>query len=242
VRALVAAGIAICDGMSMRTLAQTGPAPAPATTRPRSLTTALMATLCWALGLAVALSPLMARWGQAWLPQVQLQLEAMDDHYRTAELAIDLQHGEPKILWTVQQARSIVVGDKVAMPDARGVAQASTLLINLWGPPCLLWACLLGHMRLRRLADARGLLQLALTAVATTGLLSLDVPMVLWAAIWSLHASAMAPQDFSLLLWWANFLDGGGRWALACAGGMAICGPYSGKTPMLDAPPPASCP
>jgi hypothetical protein len=215
---------------------------APNDARPRPPARALLATLGWALLLAVALSPVMARWSPAWLPHIQQQLEAMDDHYRTAELAIDLQHGEPKILWTVQQARSIVVGDKVAMPHPRGVAQASTLLINLWGPPCLLWACLLGHARLRQLMGMQGLQRLALTTLATLALLCLDVPMVLWAAIWSLHASTMAPDAFSPLLWWAKLLDGGGRWALACAAGLAICRPGSDHVPVLDAPAPTSCP
>lgn len=196
---------------------------------------ALLATLSWALVLAIALSPVAARWSPAWLPLIQWQLEAMDDHYRTAELSIDLRHGEPKILWTVQQARSIVVGEKVAMPHAQGIAQASTLLINLWGPPCLVWACLLGQAPLRQLIGTDGLQRLALAMLATLALLCLDVPMVLWAAIWSLHASTMAPDAFSPLLWWANLLDGGGRWALACALGLAI-----GSHGVLSASPLAS--
>jgi hypothetical protein len=208
--------------MNMRSFEQAAPQPPSANAGPRSPAAALLATLCWALAMTVFLSPAMGRWSQAWLPLLQLQLATMDDHYRTANLAIDLLHGEPKILWTVQQARSIVVGDKVAMPHPQGVAQASTLLINLWGPCGLVWACLLGHARLRQLMGIEGLRRLAMAMLATLTLLCLDVPMVLWAAIWSLHASTMAPDDFSPLLWWANFLDGGGRWALACAFGLAI--------------------
>ncbi len=226
--------------MTMRRSAPGAPSPLAANVRPRSVTTALLFTLCWALVLTMALSPVMVRWGQAWLPRIQTQLEAMDDHYRTAELAIEVQQGEPKILWTVQQARSIVVGDRVAMPDPRGVAQASTLLVNLWGPPCLLWACLLGQLRPMSKTGASAIRQLALTALATLALLCMDVPMVLWAAIWSLHAAAMAPDAFSPLLWWAQLLDGGGRWALACAAGLAIGRPVA-VAPM-PAPPSPSAP
>ncbi|WP_290642358.1 hypothetical protein, partial [Aquabacterium sp.] len=51
---------------------------------------------------------------------------------------------------------------------------------------------------------------------------SLDVPMVLWGAIWSLHVDAFAPDLFSPLLIWCQFLQGGGRFAMTALLGILI--------------------
>jgi hypothetical protein len=186
----------------------------------------LLHTLLWALLITGTVAPVMSRHAAALLPALDAQLTWMDDHYRTLSLHIARQSGEPVIVWVVQQARSIVVGERVAMPHPLGRADASTLLVHLWGPACLLWAWLLGHGSWRwRGRGWRG--RMAQGIAATALLLTLDVPMVLWAAIWSLHASTMAPGEFSLLLWWAALMDGGGRWALALGLGMAICAPLA---------------
>jgi hypothetical protein len=46
----------------------------------------------------------------------------------------------------------------------------------------------------------------------------LDVPMVLLGSIWDLLYSNFAPGDWSLTVRWMNFMNGGGRLALALAG------------------------
>jgi hypothetical protein len=196
----------------------------------------LLHTLLWALLLMVVVPPAASRHVAMVLPALGALLGWMDDHYRTLSLHVAVQAGEPVILWVVQQAHSIVVGERVAMPHPLGRAEASTLLAHLWGPACLLWAWLLGHAARRPVGVGPLVTCLALGTGATLLLLCLDVPMVLWAAIWSLHASSMAPGDFSMLLWWAALMDGGGRWALALGLAMAICPPAA----LLEAPARAS--
>ncbi len=187
----------------------------------------LLRTLLWALLIAGTVAPVISRHVAMLLPALATQLAWMDDHYRTLSLRVARQSGEPVIVWVVQQAHSIVVGERVAMPHPLGRADASTLLVHLWGPACLLWAWLLGHSSWRWPGARVCLVRMTQGIAATALLLTLDVPMVLWAAIWSLHASTMAPGDFSLLLWWAALMDGGGRWALALGLGMAIRPPLS---------------
>jgi hypothetical protein len=196
----------------------------------------LLHTLLWALLLMVVVPPAVSRHVATMLPALEAQLDWMDDHYRTLSLHVAVQAGEPVILWVVQQARSIVVGERVAMPHPLGRAEASTLLAHLWGPACLLWAWLLGHAARHAVHAGQLMAHLALGIGATLLLWCLDVPMVLWAAIWSFHASSMAPGDFSMLLWWGALMDGGGRWALALGLAMAICPPAA----LLEAPARAS--
>jgi len=185
----------------------------------------LLRTLVWALLLAGMVVPALSRHAASLLPVLDAQLSWMDDHYRTVSLVITPRSGELVILWTVQQVRSIVVGEHVAMPHPLGRAEASTLLVHLWGPACLLWAWLLGHTdwRQRRVGALLG--RLSWGAGATLLMVALDVPMVLWAAIWSFHAQGMSPDGFSPLLWWAALMDGGGRWALALGLSLSICPP-----------------
>ncbi len=185
----------------------------------------LLYTLLWALLLAGVVVPALSRHAASLLPVLDAQLSWMDDNYRTVSLGITPRSGELVILWTVQQVRSIVVGEHVAMPHPLGRAEASTLLVHLWGPACLLWAWLLGHTACRNWRGGDLLSRLGWGMGATLLMVALDVPMVLWAAIWSFHAQGMAPDAFSPLLWWAALMDGGGRWALALGLGLSICPP-----------------
>jgi hypothetical protein len=62
----------------------------------------------------------------------------------------------------------------------------------------------------------------AVTApMALAFMCALDVPFVLWASLWSLHVDSYAPDLWSPLLVWRDFLQGGGRFALAVLLGLA---------------------
>ncbi|MHB8474595.1 MAG: hypothetical protein ACYDC8_17475 [Gammaproteobacteria bacterium] len=53
-------------------------------------------------------------------------------------------------------------------------------------------------------------------------LLAVDVPLVLWSGLWSLFVAAVDPNRFSPLLIWTDFLQSGGRIALAVTLGALV--------------------
>ncbi len=156
------------------------------------------------------------RWGQALadslLPLVAAEIEGLDNTYRIVSLALVDRGGEQLIRIVVTLARCVVLPDGAHCGDPRAQAQVSTLLGHLTLPPALTVAAVLAWP----LASWReAACRLPLLGLAVVGVLALDVPMVLWASLWQLHVDAFAPGLFSPLLMWLDFLQGGGRMALA---------------------------
>jgi hypothetical protein len=172
--------------------------------------------LCLAMVVAAA-----HRWGLAaaeWvLPMIAAQIHAMDNTYRIVSLAVITQGGEDLIRIVVTLARCVVLPDGAHCSDPRAQAQASTLLGHLTLPPTLAVAAVLAWPAAswRELAWRIPMLLPSLMI-----LVALDVPMVLWGSLWRLHVDAFAPQLWSPLLNWVDFLQTGGRMALGlvCAG------------------------
>lgn len=174
--------------------------------------------LCLGLVLAATL-----RWGPAMadslLPFIAAEIAWLDNTYRVVSLALVHKGGEQLIRIVVTLARCVVLPDGAHCGDPRAQAQVSTLLGHLTLPPALTVAAVLAWP----LASWReALWRLPLLGLAVAGVLALDVPMVLWASLWQLHVEAFAPGLFSPLLMWLDFLQGGGRMALAllAAGGV----------------------
>lgn len=148
------------------------------------------------------------------LPVFKAEMQWLDDTYRIDRLAIDTQGADQVIRVEVGLAHCIVLSDHAFCPDPRGHANASTLVGNVSLPAVLLvgvavaWPARRGRERFLRIL----VLPLALSL-----LWALDVPMILWASIWSLHVDAFAPDLVSPLLIWRDFLQSGGRLALAGA-------------------------
>lgn len=178
----------------------------------------------WRFVLCLAIVLMAAwRWGQplaeALLPWIASEINALDNTYRIVSLDVVQRGGEALIRIVVTLARCVVLPDGAHCADPRAQAQVSTLLGHLTLPPSLALAAVLAWppASWRELAWRAPLLPLGLSV-----LLALDVPMVLWASLWQLHVEAFAPGLFSPLLLWLNFLQSGGRMALAlvCAGGV----------------------
>jgi hypothetical protein len=175
------------------------------------------------LPLALGLGWLGAHYGvllaQWLLPWWQAELNWLDDTYRIDRLYVDTQGADQVVRIVVGQAHCLVLKGVAYCGDPRGRANASTLVGHVSMSAALLLTIALAWPVARWREYGGRLLCLPLAL----GLMwALDVPMVLWASLWSLHVDAFAPDTFSPLLLWQAFLQGGGRLALAVVLGSAV--------------------
>ena len=157
---------------------------------------------------------------QAVLPGVRLVMQQWDDTYRIEDLGLFRVGADRVVGVSVSLARCVVMEGLAVCPGAhKGLAQASTLagsvdlVLILMGAGVLTWP-----VRQRQEYAWR------LVAVVPVVLLiwSVDVPLVLWGAIWSLHHDAYVPASWSPLLAWVDFMKSGGRLALTGLGGGTV--------------------
>lgn len=150
--------------------------------------------------------------GNALAPIFHSEIQLLDDTYRVDGLSVDQEGGDPVLRLRAGQAHYIILNGQAFPPDPRGKADASTLLGNIVLPAGLMLAIVLAWPTTRAITY---LSRLALVVPAIGLLWAIDVPMILWGGIWSLHVDAFAPDLFSPLLLWCKFLQGGGRQILA---------------------------
>lgn len=173
--------------------------------------------------IALVLASLSFRFGaqltESLLPAIQSEFEWLDDTYEIKGLYLDREGADQVVRIVVSQARCLVLRDRAFCGDPRGRANASTLLGNITLPAVLLLALVLAWPVAR---PSELVFRMILAPISLALMWALDVPFVLWSAIWSLHVDAFAPDMFSPLLIWSQFLQGGGRLVLAILFGLMV--------------------
>lgn len=156
---------------------------------------------------------------ESLLPAIEAEFKWLDDTYDIKKLYVDREGADQVVRIVVSQARCIVLIDRAFCGDPRGRANASTLIGNITLPAVLLVSLVLAWpvTRSTELVWRAVFMPIGLALVW-----ALDVPFVLWSAIWSLHVDAFAPGMFSPLLIWGQFLQGGGRMVLAILLGLSV--------------------
>lgn len=152
------------------------------------------------------------------LPLYRWEIGIIEDRYRVIGMALDHEGADRVVRLQVTLAKPVFIGTQFLMPDERGRADASTLVGHVLQPAVLLFALLLAWPAKNRLAYA---LRLFAALPFCTIIIMLDVPLVLLASLWGIIVDHLAPNAFSPLILWSQFLQGGGRWALGLAGGAA---------------------
>lgn len=180
-------------------------------------------TVLRCIALLLILCALALRWGDLLiahlLPWFELTLNTLDDTYRIDQLMLDQEGADHVIRVVVRLAHCVILEGNAycGHPDAQ--ANASTLAGHVLMPATCLLALVLAWPARSWLEHA---IRLALLPVALGTLWSLDVPFILWAALWRLHVDAFAPHTVSPLLSWSQFLESGGRMGLAVLGASSV--------------------
>ena len=158
--------------------------------------------------------------GQALSPLLKSELTALDGSFRVDRLSVDREGADQVLRLDVGLARPLSLDGQTFYPDPRGRATASTLVGNLTLPCVLLIAVALAWpARSRRLLATRALVLVP----ALLLLCMLVTPFILWAEVWGLVVHTADPDPaFSALLFWGDFLLGGGGYALAIALGACV--------------------
>lgn len=155
---------------------------------------------------------------EALLPLIHAELHWLDDSYRILNLGLARQGADSVLRLDVTLARFVVVGAHVIAPDPRGHAVVTTLAASLF-KPVIVGLALLAAWPVQRALQYAWRLLIGVPLLLL--LLPLDVPLVLLGEVWELVRMARAPDSFSLLIIWKDFLQGGGRLALAFCAAMA---------------------
>ena len=173
----------------------------------------LMLALAYAVLLAasVRFGPL---YSAAWLPLFQWQMEYIAPDYKVVTLHIVERQRQRVIEAVIETVRPVRIGGTI-IPAGVPVT-TSTVIGNQLLHPVLLFSLLLAWPTVS--LKARGLL--LLLAVPVLGVVEmLDIPLVLLGSVQDMLLAMLAPDQLraSVLVYWMNFLNSGGRQALTLA-------------------------
>lgn len=151
------------------------------------------------------------------LPLYKWEIGKVADEFRIISFNLENRDLERVIRMKVTLTKPIRIAGHSLMPDARGVAEASTSLSHIWQMAVLCFAMIFAWpTKLFRTYFVR----LAIAIPWLVAFSMLDTPLALLAAIWDLILINIAPGNFSPLITWNSLLEGGGRLALGLVAGM----------------------
>lgn len=156
------------------------------------------------------------------LPAYRLVFETLLDDFRLVSMGVG-QEGPDRVLRAEVTWRQIaVIAGHVIYPDPRALATASTLATHaLQGPIVALLACNAWPVVHYRPAWLQLAMRSLLMAPMLPVLILVDAPMVLAAELWAIVLDAFDSKAVSPLVVWKTFLQGGGRYAIGLAAGVA---------------------
>lgn len=148
------------------------------------------------------------RWELGWI----------EHPFLIKKIALVSAGGEALIRLDVGLARVVTVAGRVLWPDQGGGSWVTTLTGHVLVPPIVALGVILAWPA-RRYAEYP--LRFVCLLPCLLLVMALDVPLLLLAEAWRPLIEADRQRLPSLLLAWAGFLTGGGRFVLAIAAGLA---------------------
>lgn len=156
------------------------------------------------------------------LPLYKWEIRTIADQYRILSFGLDNEGFDRVIRIKVALAKPVYIAGNFLIPDARGVAIASTTIAHVWQMTIV---CLAMIFAWPPLSMRTCLARLAIALPVLILLTMLDVPLVLLASLWDLIIQNTAPDTFSILVLWNSILEQGGRLTLGLtAGVLAVLG------------------
>lgn len=162
-------------------------------------------------------------WGERYveflLPAYRWEIAIFMPEYRIVSLGIHDIHGESAIRLTLELVRYLSVGSQLFPPG--GIVFGSTLTGQALQHPIVLLSLVVAWPA----RDVRERTMSLLAAIPFLLLLEwLDIPWVLMGSVQDLVFARVAPDETSAAIIWMNFLNGGGRFALAIAAALGALG------------------
>lgn len=153
---------------------------------------------------------------QAALPILALAFPYAAPDFQLQQFGMTQVGGEWVFRAEVMWKRITFIGGHAIYPDPRGTAQATTLAAHaLLGPVVASIIALAWPICGRKTMLTELFFRLTALMGVVLALLLLDVPFVLSGELWQLALDALDPGDTRAVIIWKNFMQGGGRFALA---------------------------
>jgi hypothetical protein len=150
----------------------------------------------------------------AAMPPFRIWLGWIDSTYRTIDLSVANANGELVVRRLATPAHPHAVGGEVVDGDpSQPIATQAAAGLVL--QPLVLALALVVAWPWRSAAE----LAVRVTVAAPLALLIalLDVPLMLYGVAWNSELALLDPSAFSPLVYWADFMNAGGRFALTVA-------------------------
>jgi hypothetical protein len=173
------------------------------------------ASLLWRLPLATALVLLAAHlWSHDLLvqlkPVLSWALETAADDFTVLQFDFAKDRGNDSLVALAQLKRTLMFGSTAVVPDGVTAMAVGSATGNVLQPMLvalvlmLAWPAHLLEMAVR----------LAIGTALQAGVLLINTPLSMAAWLWFAHLQRYAPDQWSALVWWNIFLNGGGRLVL----------------------------
>jgi hypothetical protein len=144
------------------------------------------------------------------LPLYRAAFQLIDSDFRILSLGLSMEGADHVIRLNVTLSHAIVVAGHLVMANPEGIASATTLIGNVFQPLTIgLIAVLTWPSRSWLNVSLRVMILISLLLIET----AVDIPLLLAGNLWGLFLDNLSPGSWSPLTSWADFLQGGGRYA-----------------------------
>jgi len=153
------------------------------------------------------------------LPIYEWEIRTFADQYQILYFGLDSIGLDSVVRLKVTLAHPIYIAGSFLIPDARGIAYASTTIGHIWQMLIVCIAMIFAWpTHYNRTYVIRFMIAIPVLIILTM----FDVPLALLASLWDLIIQNTAPDTFSWLVLWNNFLEIGGRLVLGLSSAMLV--------------------
>lgn len=151
-------------------------------------------------------------------PLYRMMFELITGDFRILYFGLSFEGADSVIRMDVTLSRTIAVAGHLVVANPQGIANVTTMIGNIFQPVMVgLIAILAWPSGSWRIVLLR-LIALLLLALIET---ALDIPLLLTGELWELFLDNLSPGNWSALTVWADFLQGGGRFAMGLVAAIA---------------------